>query len=391
MKKWLLFASVLGVSGAAHAQSSVTLYGRIDTGLQYQTGMPQGNAFTMESGNWDVPRFGVKGSEEIGGGTKIIFTLEAGFNSLNGQLGGTLFSRQAIVGATNDAWGTFKVGNMGEYELQQDSFELDPQLMMLYGIQTLVRGRNWSTASNGFEYTSPTLGGLRVKGQYDLTNSATWNAGNPGSGPGQLGGPQGRSDGIEFLYDIGSARLMAIYDEIRDSNGQFDNVYVNSRSIMAGGTYTIGGVTFYGGYQLLDAPQASNVGYFGDGAPTAQPSGTSLPTQAEQEWLGARWNVTAFTSFGAAVYHTNANHGNGNATLYTLTATYALSKRTTFYSEVATVRNSSTSNIGLGDGYSDPYGANEVNDPASGAANTRTDPNFGGSQTGVFAGILTRF
>ena len=117
----------------------------------------------------------------------------------------------------------------------------------------------------------------------------------------------------------------------------------------------------------------------------------SLPTAVDQEWIGARWNATSAAGFGAAVYHTNANHGNGNATLWTLTATYALSKRTVLYSELATVRNSATSNIGLGDGYSDPYGANVVDDPASGAANSRTDPNFGGSQTGVFAGILTHF
>ncbi|WP_322057933.1 porin [Paraburkholderia sp. J63] len=391
MKKWLFCAAVLGASSAAYAQSSVTLYGRIDTGLQYQTGMPQGNAFTMESGNWDSPRFGMMGTEDIGGATKVVFKLEAGFNSLNGGIGSTLFSREATVGLANDTWGTFKVGNMGAYELQQDSFDLDPQLMMLYGIQTLVRGRNWSTASNGLEYASPLLGGLRVKGQYDLTNSTTWNAGNPGSGPGQLGGAQGRSGGIELTYDTASAHLMAIYDEIRDSNGQFDNVYVNSRSIMAGGTYRIGAVTLYGGYQLLDAPQASNEGYFGDGAPTSLPAGTSPPTQASQEWLGARWYATAATSLGAAVYHTNANHGNGNATLYTLTATYSVSKRTTFYSEVATVRNSATSNIGLGDGYSDPYGANGVDDSASATTNTRTNPNFGGSQTGVFAGVVTRF
>jgi hypothetical protein len=50
---------------------------------------------------------------------------------------------------------------------------------------------------------------------------------------------------------------------------------------------------------------------------------------------------TPAASFGAAVYHTNANRGNGNATLWTLTATYALSKRTVLYSEIATVRNSS--------------------------------------------------
>jgi len=391
MKKWLLFASLLGSSAAVYAQSSVTLYGRIDTGIQYQTGMPQGNLFSMETGNWDTPRFGLKGSEDIGGGTKVIFTLEAGFNSLDGSIGSTLFSRQATIGAANPAWGTFKVGNMGAYELQQDSFDLDPQLMMLYGIQTLVRGRNWSDASNGFEYTSPTLGGLRVKGQYELTNGPNWNSGDPGSGPGQLGGAQGRSDGIELSYDAGIAHLLAIYDEIRDSNGEFDNVYVNSRSVMAGGTLAVGPVTLYSGYQHLSAPQASDEGYFGDEAATSLPSGVSLPTAVDQEWIGARWNATATTGFGAAVYHTNANHGNGNATLWTLTATYALSKRTVLYSEVATVHNSSTSNIGLGDGYSDPYGANVVDDPASGAANSRTDPNFGGSQTGVFAGILTHF
>src|ERR1700679_669324 len=73
MKKWLLFASLLGSSAAVYAQSSVTLYGRIDTGIQYQTGMPQGNLFSMETGNWDTPRFGLKGSEDIGGGTKVIF------------------------------------------------------------------------------------------------------------------------------------------------------------------------------------------------------------------------------------------------------------------------------------------------------------------------------
>ena len=77
--------------------------------------------------------------------------------------------------------------------------------------------------------------------------------------------------------------------------------------------------------------------------------------------------------------------------MWTLAATYELSKRTSLYSEIGAVHNSSTSNIGLGDGYSDPYGANVVDDPSSGAANSRTDPNFGGTQIGMFAGILTRF
>jgi hypothetical protein len=78
-----------------------------------------------------------------------------------------------------------------------------------------------------------------------------------------------------------------------------------------------------------------------DGHRAATLRGYRQRYQGDQEWLGARWNATPAASFGAAVYHTNANRGNGNATLWTLTATYALSKRTVLYSEIATVRNSS--------------------------------------------------
>jgi predicted porin len=391
MKKYLLLAPLMASSALAFADGSVKLYGKIDTGLQFESNMPKGSLFSAQSGDWAPSRFGMTGSEDLGGGTQAIFTLEAGFSSLTGASAGNLFDRQATVGLTNPTWGTFKVGRMGEYEIQQDSFDLDPQLMQEYGITTLVRGRNWSLASNGFEYTSPNWGGLTLKGQYDLTNSTTWNAGTPGSGPGQLGGAQGRSDGVEITYQTGPMEVMAIYDEIRDGNGEFDNVYVNSRSLMAGLNYTLGPVKVYAGYQHLAAPQASDVGYFGTDTPTALPGGVTLPTTLDHEWLGALWQATAATSFTAAVYHSNANNGNGNATLFTLGGTYTLSKRTFLYSEVGAVRNSSTSNVGLGDGYSDPYGANVNNDPASGASNFRTDPNYGGTQAGVFAGIVTSF
>ncbi|CAB3798445.1 porin [Pararobbsia alpina] len=391
MKKYLLLVPLMASSALAFADGSVTLYGQIDNGLQFESGLAKGSLFGAATGNWAPSRFGIKGTEDLGGGTQAIFTLESGFSTLSGALSGNLFDRQATVGLTNPVWGTFKVGRMGEYEIQQDSFDLDPQLMQEYSIVTLVRGRNWSLASNGFEYTSPKWGGLTLKGQYDLTNSTTWNSGNPGSGPGQLGGAQGRSDGIEITYETGPMELMAIYDEIRDSNGEFDNVYVNSRSLMAGMNYSVGPVKVYVGYQHLAAPQASNQGYFGSDTPTALPGGVTLPTALDHEWLGALWQATTAASFTAAVYHANANNGNGNATLFTLGGTYALSKRTFLYSEVGAVRNSSTSNVGLGDGYTDPYGANVNDDPASGASNFRTNPNYGGTQTGVFAGIVTQF
>ncbi|CAN7671052.1 porin [Caballeronia sp. LjRoot34] len=397
MKKQLTLATALVALGAlpavADAQSSVTLYGVIDTGFQYQNGMPQGHLVSMESGNLLPSRWGLKGAEDIGGGTQVIFRLESGFNSTTGALSCGIFCRQAIVGVTNPAYGTVKVGRIGVYEIQEDSYDLDPQLMNLYGLSTLVRGRNWTLASNTVEYTSPKLLGFTFKGEYDLTNNTGWNSGNPGSGPGQLYGAQGRSDGVSVAYEAGPVNLLAIYDEIRDSNGTFDNVYQNSRSITGGGTVNVGPVKLYAGYQHLSAPQASVDGYFvNTGAPaTTLPSGATLPTAVDHEWFGARWDVTPAAALLAGWYHTNANHGNGNANLWTLGGTYSLSRRTFFYSEFGAVTNSKTSNIGLGDGYSDPYGANSNNDPASGAANFRTNPNFGGSQVGVFAGMVTHF
>ena len=49
------------------------------------------------------------------------------------------------------------------------------------------------SAANGFEYTSPNLFGLTLKGQYDLTNNYNWNQAAPGN-------TQGRTDGIEAVY-----------------------------------------------------------------------------------------------------------------------------------------------------------------------------------------------
>ncbi|RKP57774.1 porin [Pararobbsia silviterrae] len=101
--------------------------------------------------------------------------------------------------------------------------------------------------------------------------------------------------------------------------------------------------------------------------------------------------ATAAAAIMAGYYHANANHGNGNANLFTLATTYSLSKSVSLYSELGVVLNSKTSNVGLNDRYTDPYGANVADDPASGSANFRTSPDYGASQIGLIAGIVKRF
>src|SRR6516225_1377670 len=99
----------------AFAQSSVTLYGIVDTGLGYQSssttlGSTTGghSAFKMINGVWAGSRFGLKGAEDLGGNTKAIFQLEEGFNSATGaqSVNGLMFNRQAFVGVTNPTYGS---------------------------------------------------------------------------------------------------------------------------------------------------------------------------------------------------------------------------------------------------------------------------------------------
>jgi len=394
MRKVLFGLLAMTATASANAQSNVTLYGIVDNGLEYETGMPKGHVFGAQSGGWAQSRFGLKGAEDIGGGTQAIFQLESRLNTQNGSFAnGSFFEGQATVGLHNDTWGQLKLGNMGSAEISQYSGDVDPQQTKKYAIGTLVRGRIFSQAGNGAEYLSPTLAGFTLQGQYDLTNSTKWNAGNPGSAPGQLGSSsglgsaQGRSDGIKLSYQARGLFWQATYDEIRDPNGQFSNVYLASRSILTGATYAFGPVVGYVGYQHLSAPAASNAGYFGTATPTTLPAGTSLPTAVNHEWIGAIWQTTPALSITGAVYHANANRGNGNATLYTLGTNYSLSKRTLLYTELGYVRNSSTSNLGLDSGL---YGANSNNDPVSSSA-SNTNPNYGKSQFGVITGIAHQF
>ncbi|RKP58613.1 porin [Pararobbsia silviterrae] len=375
MKKVVLTTSLLAIAAAAQAQSSVTLYGRIDNGIQYMNGLPGGHQWAAESGDWGCSWFGMQGTEDIGGGTQVIFQLEGQLNTTNGQLAGALFGRHATVGVQNANYGTFKLGNLGAGELMQDSWGLDPQLMQAYAISSLVRGRNWSSATNGFEYTTPNLYGLTLKGQYNLTNNYNWNTSATAGG-------QGRTDGIEAVYDLGGLELRAIYDEVRGADGHFDDVYNHSRSAMAGGTFTLGPVKFYAGYQHLNAPDAVDNATLAAG----NPDGIGVPTSVDHEWGGVAWQATPAVALTGAVYHANANNGNGNATLYTLAGTYNLSKRTFLYTEFGYVHNSATSNLSVADS---AYG-NQSNTTSTGAF-ANGNPGYGHSQTGVFAGIMTGF
>ncbi|RBL65084.1 porin, partial [Pseudomonas sp. MWU13-2625] len=117
MKKTLIVTALSGVFvTAAHAQSSVTLYGLIDAGITYTNNQHGHSAWQETSGSVNGSRWGLRGTEDLGGGLKAIFTLESGFRPSDGGLGqgGRLFGRSAYVGLAKSGIGTLTFGRQYE-------------------------------------------------------------------------------------------------------------------------------------------------------------------------------------------------------------------------------------------------------------------------------------
>lgn len=178
MKKTFLAMAALGAfAGAAHAQSAVTLYGIVDEGLSYTSNINHEHRFGLDSGVLQGSRFGLKGSEDLGGGLKAIFQLENGFNASTGALGqgGLMFGRQAYVGLSSANAGTVTLGR------QYDS--------VVDNLGPLTANGHWAgqyfshpfdndntdnsfRVNNSIKYTSANYGGFTFDGLYGFSNAA---------------------------------------------------------------------------------------------------------------------------------------------------------------------------------------------------------------------------
>jgi predicted porin len=383
MKKALLAAALMSAGVVAHAQSSVTLYGRLDAGIEYMSGVPQGvgangqatgstSRWRAESGDWGTSLWGMKGVEDIGGGNKVLFQLEGSFNTMTGAGpgGGGLFNRWATVGMSNDQYGTFTMGRM--LFISNGDWDFDPFGQSNWSSASLVRGRNWPQSSNNFAYQSPKFYGFDFYGQYALSNATSFN----GNGT----TPQGREAGAQITYTSSLFQVRGMYDEIRNpANGGLygPNVGAVNAANAGGGVFSASREysafvnVFLGQFKIQGAYQAIRSA----GATGVLPG---QPTTLDHEWGGVTWQATPAAALIAAVYHVNANNGGGNANIYTVGGSYNLSKRTLFDVQVASVRNSKGANFGL-----------NANNP--GTATATDNPLQGHNQTGVYAGIQHSF
>jgi predicted porin len=367
-KKAVLLAVGTLVAQSAYSQSSVTLYGRIDAGVEYMSGVPTGTGangqatgsshrFRAESGDWGTSLWGLKGTEDLGGGYSAVFHLEGAFNTMTGQGSSDgLFDRYATVGLSSTRYGTFLLGR--ELFISNGVWDFDPFGQSNWSSASLVRGRNWLHSSNTISYQTPNIDGFDAFGQYALSNATSFN----GNGT----TPQGRWAGLQLTYTNAHFQVRGIYDEIRSAQtGQFNDPFTASREYTAAVNVFLGPIKLQGAYQAIRT----------SGAPAT--TGVS-PTTLDHEWGGVTWQATPAAALIAAVYHVNANKGAGNATIYTVGGTYNLSKRTLLDFQIATAQNSKSANFGLN--------ANSAGDTVS-----TDNPLVGHSQSGAYAGIQHLF
>lgn len=251
MKKTLIALAVITTSGIASAQSTVTLYGLLDAyvGFAKSGGLRQAG---VNSGGIQTSRFGLKGSEDLGGGLKANFALESGFNidtgvvssytnPFTGVSSASTFSRNSWVGFSG-GFGEIKIGKMwtpyddlngsGSAAFNANVFKPDAYVWASNSYQ--------DRPGNAVYYSTPSFGGFSGAAMYSFgeNKTATTGAGRIASfnvaysgGPVYvgLGYQTEKASGavanttkftqLNAAYDLGVAKLLAGYGHVKNAPG----------------------------------------------------------------------------------------------------------------------------------------------------------------------------
>ncbi|MDN7179962.1 porin [Caballeronia sp. SEWSISQ10-4 2] len=346
MKKTIL-ASALGLAAlGAHAQSSVTLYGIVDAGIGYQSsstslGSNAGgrSVVKMAQGIWAGSRFGFKGSEDLGGGTRAIFQLEEGYNSATGaeSTSGLMFNRAAFVGLANQQYGSLTMGRQyAPYYTLLAPYSPTTWLTGAYGahpgdldsMDTIYR------INNSILYTSPNFAGFTFSGMYALGGVA----GSTGAGQSwsvaanYIHGPIGLAVGFERLNNATSGGGAWGANSTANSNGEpgVSGITNGFQTAQAQQRFAVtGGYTFNSQWDI--SASYSNVQYV---------AGAGSKFFSTQIWntggIVLHYKPLTALDLAAGYSYTRATSANGITSAasyqqFTVSQYYSLSKRTGLY------------------------------------------------------------
>ena len=324
MKKSLIALAVLAASGAAMAQSSVTLFGIIDAGVGYidNATATNGNKFGLGTSGNATSRIGFRGVEDLGGGLKAGFWLEGEVFADDGNAGGLNFKRRSTVGLE---------GGFGEVRLGRDlvagynktsSYDLFSQT----GIGQFSGWRNWDGATatgdeNGIRsnnlvsYYTPNFGGFKGGLSYGFDEKAV------------AGTNAGRYAGGNLSYDNGPISVAVSYDRLNVVKAGIEG---DRDALTLGASYNLGVAKLIGIVQRQE--YSYDVG--ADRKFNNYALGVSAPVGGAGE-----------VKLQYARYDQKAT--NGEADQLSLGYVHNLSKRTAVYGTVAYLKNKGNSNLGL--------------------------------------------
>jgi predicted porin len=356
--KTLVAALAATLAGGAYAQSSVTLYGVADAGVEYLSNAGPGgdNKFSLKSGNLSGSRWGLRGVEDLGGGLKGIFVLESGFaiDSGTSTQDNRLFGRQAYVGLQG-GFGSLTLGRQ-QNSIYDLIINYDPFAFASSYSAASLDGEFTGRADNAIKYTG-TFAGLTATGFYSFGRDVA--TGAAGEVPGE--GKADRQFGGGLSYANGPFGIGVAYD---NQNGGVSALGQRDQRLAAGASFAFGPVKTFAGYRWREFRSAGGV-----------KSGSDI------YWLGLSYQATPALALTGAAYLYNDYGTKQDPWLFVLGADYALSKRTDAYLTVAYAKNKDKSALGVGG----------FNGGVNGARGSTINVKPGDNQTGAVIGIRHKF
>lgn len=304
----LALAAMLASATSALAQSSVTIYGRADAGIYHQSrSNPGANQWTLSS---DTSYFGLRGSEDLGGGLSATFKLESQVDLSSGSSSSAFFNREAYVGLSDRRLGTLQLGSMWGPSVwisgKSDAFGR----AQLGAVQTLLQGANnrgnTFKFDNAVQYISPKIGNVFGRAYIQAAEGAT----------------TGRNYALALDYTAGPAFLGLAFDsaQIAGSAVGLAAPAVRAKTLGIGGAYNFGVARIHGYYQRNQIP--------GLDAASSINASAALPVGAGEFRLAVgRWS----------------RPGDADARRLALGYAHFLSKRTQVYGNFAVLKNGSRS------------------------------------------------
>jgi len=330
MKKSLFALAALGAfATAAQAQSTVTLFGTLDSSVAYLTSTTPVNSTTITSAtsaittagtgtsfidsSWATSSWGMRGSEDLGGGMKANFYLESDINTASGQSDHRgLWRRGANVSLSDSKLGEVFLGRRGSAFILATSQMLPVSGNTAHQWRTVSRASMTDQISNSVTYATPTIMATNAVVQYGMNN--TIDNGDDGT----MFAAHIINKSVKDLTIIGAYNVMRAANNTTSQASAANSAASNQEGYAVGMKYK--------------ATPAIEVGTFyahgRENAALAAAAATTFSTQG-LAGVGVGYQATPNILLGANYVKTTFQ-----AQMTNLQAHYMLSKRTRIYSQI---------------------------------------------------------